>query len=349
MIRSILCTPLTARKPAVVRLISSRAMASAVFAELGKEDSFTSSTILVSPAWLHAHGKDVTVLDASWWLPAAGRNAKTEFDVKRIPGAAFFDIDAISDKSSSLPHMLPTEEQFAGAAAQLGIAKSKPCVVYDTAGLFSAGRVWFTLKAFGHPQVALLHGGLPRWEKEGFPVEAGAAGAGAGAAAPKEEWSLNKALVWDMQQILKVVEKKQTAGGAVAAAADAGKEAELIVDARPAPRFEGTAPEPRPGLPSGHMPGARNVPFASLLNPDSCNQFLPPAELQEALRKAGVHVEREGRIVTSCGSGVSAAVVLMALHLLGRPLEKLSLYDGSWTDYGSVSSNPKVMGKAEAE
>lgn len=301
---------------------------------------FTPATCLVSPGWLASNLSAVTVLDGSWYMPAAGRNTAAEHAAgPRIPGSRHFDIDAIADRSTTLPHMLPPAEQFVAAMAALGVAKARPVVVYDTAGLFSAARVWWTLRAFGHPRVGVLDGGLPAWAAAGHPVETGPLPAApAPAAAPPEDWGVDPAMVVDMAAV-----------GAIVAAPVGGRQ-DVLVDARPAARFAGEAPEPRAGLRSGHMPGARSLPFNVLLDAGDHNRLRPEAELRRAFAEAGAPVGGDvggggaasaTRVVTTCGSGVTASVLYLALAACGRPFGAgapgggTALYDGSWSEYGA--------------
>jgi thiosulfate/3-mercaptopyruvate sulfurtransferase len=300
-------------------------------------------------SWLGA-GK-ATWVDASWYLPTAGRDGKKEYEAKRIPGAVHFDINGpgLSDTSTTLPHMLPSASDFSPAAAKLGISKARPVVVYDGTGLFAAARVWWTLTAFGHPRVAVLSGGLPKWEAEGRPLDTSPASsssspssASSSPSTAPETWTLNAQLVRSLEQVV-----RGTAERRVCAGNPALRDAELFVDARPAPRFEGDAPEPRPGLALGHIPLARSVPFSEVLDASAFNQLLPQDRLVEVFRAAGVDVSRPGPIVTSCGSGVTAAVVFLALAAAGRPLDRLALYDGSWAEYGGAPGMDIEKGKAE--
>lgn len=315
------------------------------------------ATCLVSPQWLRANAGAVTVLDASWHMPAAGRDPRAEHAAgPRLPGSAFFDIDGVADKTTTLPHMLPPAAEFAAAVAALGVRRSRPVVLYDTLGLFSAARAWWTLKAFGHPAAAVLDGGLPAWVAAGGPVESGPPAAPPPPPAPVEDWTLDGGMVADLRHMLAT-----SAAWAAAAAASAGSSAaggaqppslDLMVDARPAGRFTGEAPEPRPGLPSGHVPHARSVPHATLLEAaadggSGGTRLLPADRLRAVLAAAGVPVDyARGRIVTSCGSGVTGAVVYLALAACGRPLGATALYDGSWTEYAAAPGAPVATGPA---
>lgn len=265
---------------------------------------------IVSTAWLEAHlsAPDVKVLDASWHMPDTGRDARAEYAAAHIPGAAFFDIDDISDTRSPLPHMAPQPEKFVSRMRKMGVGDGHRVVIYDQAGLFSAARAWWMLRLFGHRDVAVLDGGLPKWLAEGRETED---------MAPmlrERHFTArrNAALVRDVTQI--------------AAATKLG--AEQIVDARSAPRFRGEAPEPRPGLRSGHIPGALNVHYALLLNEDGTMK--DEAAIKAAFVAAGVDLGKP--IVSSCGSGVTACILDLALERIGH--RRHAVYDGSWAEWG---------------
>lgn len=306
--------------------------------------SAAATSALISTEALAARLGGVTILDASWYLPAMARNGKAEYEAKRIPGARFFDIDGVSDRSTSLPHMLPSEEEFADHAARLGIQSGKPVVVYDGAGLFSAARAWWTLKVFGHDDVSVLAGGFGKWESEGRPIETGPVPPDA-PPAPKQAWRLRRDLVRDMKQ----VQASLAAREAAAAATSSLRGCELYVDARAGARFEGSAPEPRAGLSSGHMPTGRSLPFTGVLDGGKFPQLLPADELQAVFAAAGVDLSRPGPIVTSCGSGVTAAVLTLAAVAAGRPFESLALYDGSWTEWAANEAAGCRIVKGPAE
>jgi thiosulfate/3-mercaptopyruvate sulfurtransferase len=265
---------------------------------------------LVSAGELAARLGDpaLRILDASWFLPAEGRSGHAEFEVERLPGAAFFDIDAISDAASHLPHMLPSPEAFGEAAADLGLAPEAEVVVYDSFGVRSAARAWWTLRVMGLEQVQVLDGGLRVWKAAGLPVETGA---------PTPPPRRSRTVRLDSSRLR---DRRE-----VAAALQSGSA--QVVDARGAARFRGEAPEPRPGLRSGHMPGARNLPFDRLLSPDG--RLKPPRELAEAFAEAGVDLARP--VIATCGSGVTASVLALALEVLGAPA---AVYDGSWAEWG---------------
>ncbi|MBM3616035.1 MAG: 3-mercaptopyruvate sulfurtransferase [Alphaproteobacteria bacterium] len=265
---------------------------------------------LVSTAWLAQHLKDpdLRVIDASWYLPDAGRNAKAEYKAAHIPGARFFDVDEITDSRSTLPHMAPPPEKFISRMRAMGIGDGHQVVVYDGAGLFSAARVWWTFRLMGKTDVAVLDGGFPKWQAEGREVE-------------------------DMPPVLRdrhiTVSRQHALVKDVTQVAHAAKLSEAeIIDARSAARFKGEAPEPRPGLRAGHIPGSKNVPYATLLNPDGTMK--PLADLRATFEAAGVNLAKPA--ITTCGSGVTAAVLSLALERLGH--KNHALYDGSWAEWG---------------
>ena len=265
---------------------------------------------LVSTGWLEAHLKDpdLRILDASWYMPDSGRDPKAEYDATHIPGARFFDIDEISDLRSALPHMAPPVEKFISPMRAMGVGDGHQVVVYDGAGLFSAARVWWLFRLMGKTDIAVLDGGLPKWLAEGRAVED---------MAP----ILRDRHITVSRQAHMVKDVTQ-----VAAAAKLGDH--TIIDARGPGRFEGTEAEPRPGLRSGHIPGSVNVHYASLLRPDGTMK--PADELRAVFAEAGADLSKPA--ITSCGSGVTAAIVNLALERLGK--RDHALYDGSWSEWG---------------
>lgn len=255
------------------------------------------------------------ILDASWHLD--GRDARAEFAKAHIPGARFFDLDAVSDGAGGLPHMLPAPHDFAQAMETLGIGQTDHIVVYDTVGLFSAARVRWMLRTMGAERVQVLDGGLPKWKAEGRPLEAGA---------PPPPPPARFTPDFDAQKVAVLDDVRAALAEGV-----------QVVDARGPARFAGQAAEPRPGVRPGHMPGAINLPYAALI--DSQGQLKQGATLNAVLAEAGLDPARP--VVTTCGSGVTAAIVGLALETLGRPSR---LYDGSWAEWGSRTDTPVVTG-----
>ena len=275
---------------------------------------------LVSTDWLARHQKDpdLRVLDASWHMPDTGRDGRAEYDAAHIPGARFFDIDDISDQRSALPHMAPPVEKFMSRMRAMGVGDGHQVVVYDATGLFSAARVWWTCRLRGKMDVAVLDGGLPKWLAEGREVE------DLPPVVRDRHMTVSRqaGLVKDVTQ--------------VAHAAKLGL-AEVL-DARGPGRFAGTEPEPRPGLRGGHVPGSKNIPFASLLNGNGTMK--DPAGLRAMFTAAGVDLGKPA--ITTCGSGVTAAILSLALERIGH--RNHSLYDGSWSEWGFYDDLPVATG-----
>jgi thiosulfate/3-mercaptopyruvate sulfurtransferase len=273
---------------------------------------------LVSTEWLEEHLSDVTVVDSSWFMPSLGRSARDEYLQAHIPGARFLDIDAVSDGSSPLAHMLPSAEEFGAAMERLGIGSDDRIVVYDNSPTRTAARGWFMLRHFGAREVAILDGGFQKWLAEGRRTESGEP-------APRE------ARFEAVDNSENVVTKQQILSGEVLVP---------IVDARGAGRFKGTEPDPRPGVEPGHIPGACNLPFGSLYNEDGT--IKSPDELRRLFAAADVDPTRP--FVASCGSGVTANSLIFAAHLLGHDGNRL--YDGSWSEWGADPATPKALGPA---
>lgn len=278
---------------------------------------------LVSTEWLATwiDRPDVRVVDGSFTLPGVAPTAAEAYARQHIPSAVFLDIEAISDHANPLPHMLPSDRDFAGAMSALGLGDDHRIVVYDMAGFNSAPRVWWMLRVFGHKNVALLDGGLPKWLAEGRPVTR---------QVPKPRPArftaqLDRSRVRDKAQLM----------------ANLGEAREQVLDARAAGRFAGTATEPRPGLRAGHIPGSRNLPY-DLLADAKTKTLLPATQIEKRFRDAGV--TRDKPVVTSCGSGVTACALAFGLHLIGWP--EAAVYDGSWSEWGLAGDTPVATGDA---
>ncbi len=284
---------------------------------MAKDDPKT----LVSTDWLAAHlnDPDLRVIDASWHMPDSGRDAKAEYNAGHIPGARFFDIDDIADGRSELPHMAPPVEKFMSRLRAMGIGDGHQVVVYDSHGIMSAPRVWWTFRLMGKTDVAVLDGGLPKWQAEGRPIE-------------------------DMPPVIRdrhmTVSRQSDMVKDVTQVAAAAKLGDWqIVEARSAARFRGEADEPRPGLRKGHIPGSKNVPFGGLIAENGTMKS--EAELRAAFEAAGVDLTKP--VISSCGSGVTAAVLDLALTILGNP--RHAVYDGSWAEWGMYNDLKVATGE----
>ncbi len=283
--------------------------------------TYVNPDALVSTEWLAAHldGPDVCVVDGSWHMPQLERDPRSEYDARHIPDAVFFDIDEIADTDPGLPHMLPNPAKFASRMRALGLGDGTRVIVYDTTGMGSAARVWWTFRVFGHDDVAVLDGGLPKWLDEGRPINDQRV-------FPQERRLTarrNGLLVRDIDQVLSNVKSQR----------------EQVLDARSAGRFAATEPEPRAGLRGGRIPGSFNLPFPELYKPE--NKTMKPAdELRALFDRSSINCD--GPIVTSCGSGVTACILALGLYLIGKT--DVAVYDGSWTEWGGCEDTPIDQG-----
>ena len=275
------------------------------------------SDALVDTAWLAARldAPDTRIVDGSWHLPNAGRDGRSEYAENHIPGAVFFDIDEIADNVSGLPRTMPSPEKFSSRVRKLGLGDGSRIVIYDSGNWMAAARVWWMFRLFGHGDVSVLDGGLAKWRAEGRAVEDSAV-------MPRDRHftaRLNTLMLRDLGQMLANIESR----------------AEQVIDVRAAGRFTGVEAEPRAGMRGGHIPGSLNLPFVKLFNSET-REMLAPEDLKAAFIGAGVDLAKP--VVTSCGSGVTACVAALALHLLGH--RDLALYDGSWSEWGSRDDTP---------
>ncbi len=278
---------------------------------------------LVSTDWLASHldAPDVRVVDASYYLPHEGLDARQEFTLHHIPGAVFFDIDEIADSGTDLPHMVPPPEKFSSRVRKLGLGDGVRIVVYDQRGMWSAPRVWWTFRYFGHHDIAVLDGGLVKWLAEGRPVEDGPARPSERHFTPR----VDSFLLRDRDQMMANLKSRR----------------EQVLDARSTGRFEGSAAELWPGRRGGHIPGSLNLPFDRLLDRES-QTLRPAAELRTEIEAAGVDMTKP--VVTTCGSGVTAAILALGLHVAGH--RDVALYDGSWAEWGLPGDTPVESGPA---
>ncbi len=268
---------------------------------------------LIDTTWLSLNldRDDIRIIDATWYMPGSAENAYNQFQNEHIPGATFFDIDAVSDEKFDLPHMLPSEDKFSSTVGAMGITNNSHVIVYDRLGIFSSPRVWWTFKIMGHEQVSVLNGGLKKWISEGLPLHGGEIKKQANTTYTAKK---RPSLVATFEEVLDCITAKDNS---------------LILDARPNDRFTGIAEEPRPGLKKGHMPGAKNLFFGDLINPDGTIKSIE--QLSKILEEQGITIDY--RIVTTCGSGITASTLFFALTLLGA--QNLSVYDGSWAEWGA--------------
>lgn len=284
--------------------------------------SYTNAEALVSTDWVeqHLNAPDVRIVDATWFLPSDERVAREAYESCHLPGAVYFDIDEIADTDSELPHMLPSPEKFSSRVRKLGLGDGVRIVVYDATGFMASHRVWWTFRVFGHDDIAVMDGGLPKWLAEGRPVDDIPP-------IPRERHftpRVNHTLVRSRNQML----------------GNVGEAREQVADARPPGRFKGEAAEPRASLRKGHIPGSLNVPAMSVLDTERHNVMKPADELRAVFEGAGLDLSRP--VVTTCGSGVTASTLAFALFLLGR--DEVAVYDGSWSDWGSVPDTPIATG-----
>ncbi|WP_138379856.1 3-mercaptopyruvate sulfurtransferase [Luteithermobacter gelatinilyticus] len=272
---------------------------------------------LVSTQWLadHLHAPDVRVVDASWHMPDQGRDARAEYNEAHIPGAVFLDLDDVCDTDIDLPHMLPSPEKLSSRLRKLGLGDGMRIVIYDNSDVKSAARAWFMLRCFGHRDVAVLDGGFQKWRAENRPTEDIPPIPG-----PRHFTArFNNTMVRDLDQMLANLHTRR----------------EQVIDARGEPRFKGSVPEPRPNMKSGHIPDSLNIPYTTLLDPKD-GTYRPAEDLKKIFQEAGVDLKKP--VVTSCGSGITACVLALGLHLVGH--QEVAVYDGSWAEWGSHPDTP---------
>jgi len=282
--------------------------------------AYANPTSLVSTEWLSQHmsAPDIRIVDASWYMPAEGRNPKAEFEKCHIPGAVFFDIDEIADTDNPLPHMIPSPEKFSSRMRKLGLGDGNRIVVYDGSGIRSAARAWWMIRLFGHNDVAILDGGLPKWQEEERPISDFPDRPG-----EKHFTSrVNSLMVRDKEQVRRNIETAK----------------EQVLDARSSGRFEGREAEPREGLRSGRIPSSLNLPFNELLNDNGT--LVSADRLVTLFDEAGI--DRSKPVITSCGSGITACVLAFGLHMIGH--RQVAVYDGSWTEWGLDKDMPLSSG-----
>lgn len=284
---------------------------------MANDPAYAHPETLVSSEWLAAHLNDpeIRIVDATYHLPTAKRDPRAEYGAEHIPGAVFFDIDGISDPNTELPHMIPKAADFAVAVSALGISNDHHVICYDTHGLMSAARAWWMFRLFGHDRVSLLDGGLPKWKREGRPVD------GRPVAPARADFTarLRPELVRSKAEVKSNI----------------ASQAAQVLDARSAGRFRGADPEPRPGLRGGHIPGSQNLPYNLLVDADT-KVVLAAAQLRAKFAEAGIDPAKP--VITSCGSGVTACVLALGLHLIGAG--PVAVYDGSWSEWGLPGDTP---------